>query len=99
MKCLRIHKTNIETGKSLLKVHIPLTIIRIVAQFLPPRIFELLEQDIDGEVGKETVQAIYQMLLEVDKKRDGEIENGIIIDIEEYNEEFKRMEHSIVFIE
>ena len=97
MKCLRIYVTDLETGKSIRKIRIPLAVIRIVAQFLPPRIFELLENDMDGEVGKEVVQAIYQMLLEVDKKRDDE--NGLIVDQEEYNEEFKRMEYSVIFIE
>jgi len=99
MKCLRIYVTDMETGKSLRKIRMPLAVIRIVAQFLPPRIFELLEIDVDGEVGKEVVQAIYKMLLEVDKKRDDEIENGLIVDMEEYNEELKRTEYSVVFIE
>ena len=99
MKCLRIYVTDIKTGESIRKIRIPLAIIRIVAQLLPPRIFELLESDIDGEVGKEVVQAIYKMLLEVDKRRDDEIENGIIVDMEEYNEESKRMEYSIIFVE
>lgn len=99
MKCLRIYVTDVETGKSLRKIRVPLSIIRIVAQLLPPRIFELLESDIDGEVGKEVVQAIYKMLLEVDKSRDDEIENGIIVDMEEYNEEFKRMEYTVIFVE
>lgn len=99
MKCLRIHMTEVETGRSLRKIHVPLAVIRIVAQFLPARAFELFENDLDGEAGKEIANAIYKMLLEVDKKRDDEIENGLIIDMEEYNEEFKRMEYSVIYVE
>ena len=99
MKCLRVYITDVDTGKSLRKVRVPLAIIRLVAQLLPPRIFELLESDIDGEVGKEVVQAIYKLLLEVDKRKDGEIENGLIVDMEEYNEENGRMEYTVIFVE
>ncbi len=103
MKCLRYYVTEVETGRSLRKIRVPLAVIRIVAQLLPPRVFELIKMDgevgIDGEVGKETVNAIYKMLLEVDKKRDEEIENGLIVEMEEYNEEFKRLEYSVIFVE
>ncbi len=99
MKCLRIYVTEMETGKYLRKVRIPLAIIRLVAQLLPPRVFELLESDVDGEVGKEIVQAIYKLLLEVDKRRVDEIENGLIVDMEEYNEEYGRTEHTVIFVE
>lgn len=99
MKCLRIYVTEVETGKSLRKIRIPLAVIRIVALLLPPRAFALMETGIDGEIGKELIQALYKMLLEVDKKRDDEIENGLIVDMEEFNEEFQRLEYSIIFVE
>ena len=99
MKCLRIYTTDVDTGKSLRKVRVPLAIVRLVAQLLPPRIFELIESDIDGEVGKEVAQAIYKLLLEVDRARDHEIENGLIVDMEEYNEEHGRTEYTVVFVE
>lgn len=88
MKCLRIYITDVDTGKSLRKVRIPLAIIRLVAQLLPPRIFELLESDIDRQVGKEVAQ-----------RRNDEIEDGLIVDMEEYNEEYGRTEYTVIFVE
>jgi hypothetical protein len=99
MKCFRLYTTEIETGKPLRKLRVPLAIIRIVAKYLPASVFKLLDSEINGEDGKELVNAVYKMIMEVSENTDNEIENGLIAEFEEYNDELKRMEHTIVYVE
>ena len=99
MRCLRIYISEVETGRSLRKIRVPLAIIRIAAQLLPPRAFELYGSDIDGVVGKEIANSVYKMLLAVSEDNDSEIKNGLIVEMEEFNEESKSVEYTVVFVE
>jgi len=101
MKCFRIYATEVETGKYIRKIRIPLGIFRIVVHFLPARVFERIDAEygIEVELGKALLQALYKILLEVDANREGDIENGLIVDMQEFNEERQGYDQWVVFVE
>lgn len=98
MKNLRIEVTDKDTNQRLQTTRVPLPFLRIVARLLPAWAYDRMKLELEGKAAQELTRAVSSILDEVSRKGDDEIPDGVILDMEIYNDEADRTERMLVYV-